>query len=391
MILAYEGTPGSGKSYEAMKAIIDNIKRGRKVYTNIDGVEDADCREGVRLLCDLESWDLSTMYIGLSPEDIVNIPRMGASNCIFVIDEAHEFFSNRDWDSQKNKDFVKWAKSHRHSGIDVIIISTEIEGLDKQLRGLCQWTYQFAKMDYFGSAVKNKYDVAVYRGSVVAGKPFKKFFRVYDKKVFITYKSYVTDEVKELKLHKAVNILRHPVFYVLPVILIFAIYMASKSSIFGHGMIGGVQSIVEKSKNAVVKPKVDNKLQNPVVVEFRDLIVKNEKIKSSMVVDGGTPAAGVQPLASAVVVKDIRDNAVGDKCKKTGRVEFAGDVIELSECNGQSYHKLNGVTDRESRIRSPESRYNGGLKSFISSSSGTDFLKPMQGSPGRNKNKGGEE
>jgi len=390
MILAYEGTPGSGKSYEAMVCIIDNLKRGRKVYSNIDGADDAECREGLRILCDLGSWDLDTMYIFLKKEDIGKIPLMGATNCIFVIDEAHEFFSNRDWDTQKNKDFVKWAKSHRHSGIDIVLISTEIEGLDKQLRGLCQWTYQYAKMDYFGSAVKNRYDVAVYRGWVTMCKPFRKFSRQYDQKIFCSYKSYVTDEIGELKLHKPLNILRQPLFYILPVLLIFTVYMATKSSIFGHGMIGGVQNLVEGNRGKVKGEKIESKVASPIIVEYRDLMAKNDVgVKGGVMSGSGALAPGIQAQAPAVVVSEISDH-VRDKCKKTGRVDIDDNVIEISECNGQSYQKVNGVMVRESRIRTPEGRMNGGLKSFVSGPSGVN-LTASGGSPGRNKRKGGEE
>lgn len=38
MIIFFDGNSGSGKTYEAVKKIIDNLRRGRKVYTNIDGL-----------------------------------------------------------------------------------------------------------------------------------------------------------------------------------------------------------------------------------------------------------------------------------------------------------------------------------------------------------------
>ena len=36
MIVGFVGTPGSGKSYDAVKKILFNLKKGRHVYTNID-------------------------------------------------------------------------------------------------------------------------------------------------------------------------------------------------------------------------------------------------------------------------------------------------------------------------------------------------------------------
>ena len=45
MIIIHEGVPGSGKSYDAVRKIIDALKKGRVVYTNIDGLDKDQCRE----------------------------------------------------------------------------------------------------------------------------------------------------------------------------------------------------------------------------------------------------------------------------------------------------------------------------------------------------------
>lgn len=352
MIIGYSGTPGSGKSYEAMKAIIDNLQRGRKVFTNIDGAELSECREGVRVLCKLEPWDLSTQYIYMTREDVLHIPESKENNCIYVIDEIHEFYGNRDWETQKNKDFLKWAKSHRHRGIDLIMVTTNIEGVDKQVRELCQWTYDFSKIDYFGKMVNNSYDVAVYRGSYLGGKPFdRKHPRRYDPKIFSCYKSYVTDEIKELKLHKPVNILRHPVFYIIPVILLFTLYMASKSSLFGGGMLGGVKNLVNKNKSALsvpVKGKASD-LKKPVissskVVEYRDLTVEKNNVVAAVAARdvGGRGAAA----------PGVGQSPASPSCRRSGFIVMGDRQIELNDCGDKTLRRIDGVLVHESKNHS---------------------------------------
>ena len=53
MIIGFAGTPGSGKTYEAVKKITDNLQWGRVVYTNIDGMSDPECLEMIKSYCGL--------------------------------------------------------------------------------------------------------------------------------------------------------------------------------------------------------------------------------------------------------------------------------------------------------------------------------------------------
>ena len=51
MIIGFAGTPGSGKTYEAVKKILDNLQWGRVVYTNIDGIMEPACLEAIKSYC----------------------------------------------------------------------------------------------------------------------------------------------------------------------------------------------------------------------------------------------------------------------------------------------------------------------------------------------------
>jgi len=340
MIITFMGNPGGGKTYEAMLTIIHNLKKGMKVYTNIEGSEDPVCREAVRLMTNLHLHQFDPLYIHISPEQVRKIWTIAENNSCVVIDEIHEFFSNRDWNTPENKGFCIWVKKHRHQGHNILMLTTDIEGVDSQVRRISDWTYVYNKISYFGSAVKNKYEIGAYRGDATTGKPYQKWYRAYDHKIFACYKSYITADIKELNIQKTnVNILKHPVFVILPLAVIFCIYMISKSSIFGGGFLG-----VQKKAIASVEKKKDQpavkKIIGGDIVEFRD---------KNIALSGLTPVESVPTKlfdAFSVVKADYtkRDQPlfVDANCISRGSVIVDDQVIELSECAGKNVRKING-------------------------------------------------
>ena len=62
MITAFLGVPGSGKSYDAVKKIVDNLKKKRVVYTDIEGMDSDDCQEVVKTLTGLDDYEFSLYF-----------------------------------------------------------------------------------------------------------------------------------------------------------------------------------------------------------------------------------------------------------------------------------------------------------------------------------------
>ena len=48
MISCYEGLPGAGKTYDAMRKLLDNLAQGRRILTNISGPDQEDKQEIIR-------------------------------------------------------------------------------------------------------------------------------------------------------------------------------------------------------------------------------------------------------------------------------------------------------------------------------------------------------
>lgn len=236
MIICFEGTPGSGKSYDAVRKIVDNLKAGRRVYTNIDGLDLDEQREHIKIYAELDDYEFKNRLHHLDIAQTREFWKHVKQGSLVVIDETQNFFNSRDWNKDSNREVTAWASTHRHHGFDVVLITQDITRIDSALRSLVEWTYRYKKMNFFGSLSKNQYLVYPYSGDG-SGKPLSKpMVRSYEKRVFDCYKSYVQNDIKELQIMKHVNLLRHPVFYALGAAVLLFIYLFTKSG-FSHGEI----------------------------------------------------------------------------------------------------------------------------------------------------------
>lgn len=258
MIVGYVGTPGSGKSYEAVKKILDNLKSGRVVCTNIDGMDNETSQQYIKDQLDLSDSQFKERFRYLTKDEVMNFwgtesvdlgafgtteKKICPSGCLIVLDEAHKYFNSRDWQSSTNRLFSDWASTHRHEGYDLVLVTQDIEKIDKQCRSLIEWTYFFRKINFLGSAIKNKYICYSYTGDDHNGKPLAKNTRSYNPAVFPAYSSYSVKDAKEIGFMSHVNILKHPVFFAIPVVLAFCIWMLSKSSIVTGDLFGSKKKL----------------------------------------------------------------------------------------------------------------------------------------------------
>lgn len=276
MIICFEGVPGTGKTYDAVRKVVDNLKAGRVVYTNIDGFEKPEKREFIRQMHDIDDITMQLNLIYLGKEKMQYFWRYVKQGSIIVIDEVHKLFSNRNWASNENKEMSEWASTHRHYGFDVVLLTQAVEKIDSHVRSLIEWTYRYRKVNFFGSFVKNRYIVYAFTGDDTSGKPISSKTHTYDPVIFHCYDSFVSQDIKELKVMTHTNILRHPIFYAVPVLIIIFIIVFSKSS-FIHGSIipgsknVGVKKSVVDSPGAVPVLGVRNK---PIIVEYDNLLKK---------------------------------------------------------------------------------------------------------------------
>ncbi|WPD22852.1 MAG: zonular occludens toxin domain-containing protein [Candidatus Electrothrix scaldis] len=260
MIIAFTGTPGSGKTYDAVRKIIENLKMGRVVFTNIDGMNEPECLEMIKMVTGLNDHGLACKLFFFEKEQIEEFWNHVVPGCLIVIDEVQNVFNSRDWQSKKNVAFNAWASVHRHHGYDVVLITQSIMRIDTAVRALVEWTYVYRKINFFGSLVQKKYLCYAYGGEDTGGPPLSKNARTYHNIIFLCYKSYVASDVKELGIMKHANVLKHPIFYAIPLVFGLFLYM-----LFQSGMIRGDLFGTEKlSKQIANQPKPASKVTKTV-------------------------------------------------------------------------------------------------------------------------------
>lgn len=267
MFAAYVGKPGGGKSYDAVRKILSNLRAKRVVATNIDGMNDPKCQEAMKQLCFLDDYEFSQLFIFLSKDDVTNFWKPRTINAgtdmeyekplvppgsLVVLDEVHKWINCREWNTEKNKEFAEWGAEHRHDGYDVILITQDITKLDKQVRSLVEFTYFYRKINFFGNLVKKRYLKYSYDGddhegkSSVAPKSYS-----YDSRYFRCYRSYKRPAIVEKDFQQHINVLKHPVFIAIPIVFGYAIYSLFNSGLVRGDLFGGKKRIEQATKSAV--------------------------------------------------------------------------------------------------------------------------------------------
>jgi hypothetical protein len=123
MIEAIVGLPGSGKTLWAVHRLIKAKKQGRHALANFHS------RTGM--------WDFGLWA------DIAE-----AGNCLAVIDEAHMWFSARNW-SKTNQLELSYFQQHRKEGVDLCWIAQHENRVDVAIRELTAFIYRVRKMGRF--------------------------------------------------------------------------------------------------------------------------------------------------------------------------------------------------------------------------------------------------
>jgi len=255
-VSVYEGLPGSGKSYDAVRKVLSNLELKRRVITNIDGMQKESQRLTIQHYLDLDDNEIDKLLIYLDDDKIQKFWEYTTTGDLVVVDEAQNFFNSRDWQKDSNRQIGKWASEHRKSGNDVIFITQDMVHIESSVRRVVEWVYRYKKLNMFGGAVQKKYIRFVYYGQ--NSEPLGKKVCTYDSKIFKCYSSFFVDNTKEIGIEKPHNVLKHPIFFFIPVVLIAFVYFFMHSSFMTGDLFGSkkVMSSVEKKEQKIPDHKI---------------------------------------------------------------------------------------------------------------------------------------
>lgn len=257
MITLYVGTPGAGKSFEAVKLGMDTLRvpNARKVYTNIEGLDQPENRAAIKAYTGIDEYDLQTRLVHLPEWQVKEFWRHVTPNSLIIIDEAQNYWNSRDYKDAENRGFGTWASTHRHHGYDLVLLTQCADRIDRSVRVLAQWTYKFRKLDMFGEFIGKKgYRYWVYPGSDDDVKAFGQGNRQYDPRIFACYKSYVDGDTREIAVIKPPNMLRHPIFFAIPLLLVAFVWMFSKSSLATGDLFGTDKALKTAQAQQKIEP-----------------------------------------------------------------------------------------------------------------------------------------
>lgn len=245
MITLITGVPGSGKTLMAVSDLAKKVDKewaGRKIF--IHGIPELTIpTEPIP-----DGHTIQDMHVWLKwPEN---------NGSVVVIDEAQNIFPPRSAGS-KTPEIVEWLHVHRHSGVDIILITQMPGRIDKQVRDLVGAHYHIHKtplgvrMRYFWDYCENNP-----KSGMKNARP--EVYR-FDKKAFCLYKS--------AEIHTKVKTPKSRVLWVIPLALVVFVFTAY----MGYSLLSGLGSS-EKAAS-----------ENSSVVEVpSDDLKKTVKDKSAM-------------------------------------------------------------------------------------------------------------
>lgn len=208
-ITAYFGVPGSGKSHECVKSVIlPAYMKGRRIVTNIDGINPEAIREyaiklskgkDVALGEIVKITDEQITQDGFFPYKRKDVEGYSceSSFCkpgdLICIDEAWKF-----WKSDKNLSYEheSFISEHRHftdpvTGLccDLVLMNQSPDTIARLIKGRIETSYKMTKLVMVGA--KNRYRVDVYSGVRFTKSNRTTYYQnKYDKNIFNLYHSY---------------------------------------------------------------------------------------------------------------------------------------------------------------------------------------------------------
>jgi zona occludens toxin len=247
-INAYCGVMGSGKSYEVVSGpLLDAVARGRRVVTNIDGVNEDAIHDYLRVKRGLPE-DVLGKIVHVRTDDLnnpgffpVEIEGSGGATVtpgfvkpgdLVVIDEAWKLWST---DKKISAEHMAFFRMHRHfvhddTGVacDVVLMIQSIADLHRSIKAVIELSFRMVKLKSVG--LSSGYRVEMYETyKQTKGSRTGTFVRKYKSEIFPLYKSYAGAGGNESTVDKRQNVLARKSLWFLVVSIVA---LASVASIF---------------------------------------------------------------------------------------------------------------------------------------------------------------
>jgi zona occludens toxin len=240
-INAYTGLMGSGKSFEVVASVIvPAIKAGRRVVTNIDGIQPEAIYDYLINVknCDPDSLGQVISVInedihksGFFPDDTkpeqTSVVQPGD---MVAVDECWNFWGD---DNKISPEHHQFFRMHRHftnpqTGLtcDIVLMIQDLGTLNRKIRSIIEMTSRTVKLKTLGAP--KAYRIELYEGNKLNAKTkIDTFVKKYDPAIFPLYKSYAAGSGKEKTIDSRQNIFTNPRIWIT---LVFFLILATLSA-----------------------------------------------------------------------------------------------------------------------------------------------------------------
>jgi zona occludens toxin len=279
-INAYTGLMGSGKSYEVVSSVIvPAIEAGRRVVTNIDGINPQAIHDYILKRSKLTADQLGEI-VTFTNEDIAatnffpseddphsesNVTILKAGD-LLAVDECWKFWSTDNKISDEHMTFFRMHRHYTHpiTGVscDIALMIQDLGTLHRKLRAVIEMSTRTIKLKALGFA--KQYRIEIYEGNKLAKKyHLDTFNKSYKSDIFPLYKSYAAGSGNEKAMDKRQNILMNPRLWIGTVIaLILSVVIVWYAMGFFQGKyhkgVTPATSATGAQSQAAVKPSQAN-------------------------------------------------------------------------------------------------------------------------------------
>lgn len=138
MIEFYSGTPGSGKSYHAVKRMVQKLRRSshNTVISNVamDFSSVKGCKGSFYYVPNDELTVDYLIEFARQHHDFTGNVKEVEGQTLVVIDECQVFFNPREFSKKDRLPWVNFFTMHRHLGFNFILVSQFDRLVDRQIR-----------------------------------------------------------------------------------------------------------------------------------------------------------------------------------------------------------------------------------------------------------------
>ncbi|WP_027469103.1 zonular occludens toxin family protein [Deefgea rivuli] len=243
-INAYVGLQGSGKSFEVVSSVIlDAVQHGRRVVTNVAGINedriheylvnqrDAEIDKLGRIIHIENERILQTQFF--PDEEKPELESVVLGGDLVAIDEAWRFWGTDN--GKLSHEHMQFFRMHRHYvhletavACDVVLMTQDITGLHRSVKNVVEFTFRMHKHKSLGFT--KRYRVEIYEGWKLNAKTrIDDRQKKYDPAIFPLYQSYTGGQGSEKAIDKRQNLLANRTLW------LYAVGVVVMMSIGGWG------------------------------------------------------------------------------------------------------------------------------------------------------------